>query len=74
MKEKDETYKKFTVKEKLEKVELILRKGSERGRLKEEAHRTGFSIQISERGGNGPPPMGGDQWGGTNSQRGGNGA
>ena len=31
----------------------------------------GFSIQISERGGNGPPPMGGGSRGGNKSGRGG---
>ena len=39
VKEKDEIYKKLTVEEKLEKIELILRKASERERLKEEAPR-----------------------------------
>ena len=34
----------------------------------------GFSFQISDRGGNGPPPKGGDSRGGTPSLRGGNSA
>ena len=34
----------------------------------------GFPFHISGRGGNGPPPMGGDSRGGTESGRGGNGA